>query len=473
MQIQLGLKFTLFADSFFRPVTLRQHLRETITLAIPVMLSQLGHIMVGVFDSLMVGRLGSLPLAAASLANSVFTVVLVFGLGLSFGITPLVASANGSRNRLRIGLLLGNGLLLCTAAGLLMAALMHAMGALLPLLNQPREVVSLAIPYFRILAWSVLPLMVFQGFRQFLEGVSQTRQAMLVSLGCNACNILLNYLLIYGHAGFPAMGMKGAAVSTLISRVLMAVAMGYFLWLSKWGRAYWNLASWGKASWPHVWHIARIGLPSGVQFVLEVSAFSVSAIMIGWLGARSLAAHQVAITTAAVTYMMASGISAAATIRVGNFRGAGKLSSLKQAGRSALLLVLVFMAINAALFIVFRNQLPLLFIKEEAVLRVAGGLMVVAGLFQISDGLQVVSLGALRGLEDVKVPTVITLIAYWVIALPLGYMLGFWLHWGAQGVWMGLWAGLSVAALLLMLRFQTLSRRHLRHEQAEAAVIQA
>lgn len=435
----------------------KSHFRINFNLAYPVVLSQLGHIMVSVADSIMVGQLGTLPLAAASLGNSLFTVIMVFGLGLSFSITPLVAGADGRKNKKRISLLLINGVLVSSLAGILLYLTGYLVTPLLLHLNQPEPVVELAIPYVHLLCLSMVPLMVFQGFRQFAEGLSLTRQAMYISVIANLLNVLGNYMLIYGKWGAPALGMNGAAVSTIWSRVIMAFMMAYFVFKSDILKPY--RLRWRKKfiSFSHMYRIIKLGLPISFQMIFEVGAFSFSALMIGWLGTKELAAHQIAINIAAVTYMMATGIAAAATIRVGNLLGQGQLIEMRKAGYSSMLMALLFMGGTALLLILFSHLVPQFYVQDPEVISIASGLLLVAALFQLSDGLQVVGLGSLRGLEDVKIPSLISLLAYWVVALPIGYVLGFVFDMGATGIWSGLLIGLTVAALMLFFRFRKLS----------------
>jgi MATE family multidrug resistance protein len=435
----------------------QRHFKENFYLAYPVVLSQLGHILVSVADSIMVGRLGTVPLAAASLANSIFTIVLVFGLGLSYSITPLVAAANGRNNRKRISLLLINGLVVSTIMGVLLFLGSYLLSPLLYYLNQPEEVVVLAIPFLNILFFSMIPLMVFQGYKQFAEGLSLTRQSMYLSIFANVLNVAGNYVLIYGKLGFPAIGMEGAAISTLVSRILMALIMAWYIHTSdllkpfrlRWKQKY--------LSARHMWRIIRLGLPISVQMIFEMGAFSFSAIMIGWLGAKELAAHQIAINVAALTYMMASGIGAAATIRVGTLFGQGKIKEMRAAGLSSLVMAILFMSTTGLILVLANSFIPSFYIQDPEVIELAAGLLIIAAIFQVSDGVQVVGLGCLRGLEDVKIPSMVSLLAYWVVGLPVGYLLCFKFNFGVNGIWTGLLIGLTIAALLLYLRFQKLS----------------
>ena len=423
-------------------------------LAYPVVLSQVGHILVGFVDSVLVGRLGTVPLAAVSLGVNSVNVIMILGIGLSMGSVPLVAAADGRRDSADLGRLLVSSVWLSALAGLALAGLGQLVPSLLHFLGQSPEVEALAAPWVRVITWSFLPLMLFQGFREFAEGLGLTRQAMWLSIGANVVNAALCYALIFGHWGAPAMGMMGAAWATLVARGLMALLMGaYVLMAPRLAAVRAAVRSW-RPDGPTLLRLFDIGAPIGVQMAFEVGAFAAAAIMIGWLGAVPLAAHQVAINLASMTYMAASGIAAAATIRVGRLSGAGSRAAARQAGAAAYVLGFAFMSGMGLLFILFRHQAPLLYSHDPAVVAQAGTLLLIAALFQVSDGVQVVGLGALRGLGDVKVPSVVALLAYWAVALPLGYWLGFGLHLGAPGVWTGLLVGLSIVAVVLMVRFR-------------------
>jgi multidrug resistance protein, MATE family len=437
----------------------KDHFSRNFTLAYPVVLSQLGHILVSVFDSLMVGQLGTVPLAAASLGNSIFMITMVFGLGVSFSITPLIAAAEGRKNYTRISLLLLNGLISNFILGILLFLVGYFASPYITHLNQPLEVVKLAIPYINVLFFSMVPLMIFQAFKQFAEGLSFTKQSMYITIVANLLNIILNYLLIWGKLGFPEMGMIGAAWATFISRVVMALMMAGWVLYAKRFIVFRHFLRLRHLSFIHMYRIFKLGLPISGQMIFEMGAFSFSAIMIGWLGTKQLAAHQIAINVASVTYMMASGIAAAATIRVGNQKGLGNFRSMQMAGNSSFAMGAVFMMASGLLMVAANQLIPMLYINDPEVIQIASTLLIIAALFQISDGVQVVGLGALRGLEDVRIPGVISLIAYWVIGLPVGYVLGFKLGFGVNGVWTGLLVGLSIAAILLFLRFKKLSHQ--------------
>lgn len=435
---------------------LSTHFRTTFIIAYPIVLSQLGHITVGVADSVMVGELGTDPLAAVSLGNSIFSLVLMFGIGVSMAITPLVAAADGKGDKQKSGEVFRHGFIINMCAAFLLVLLVWGGSALLYHLEQPKQVVRLSIPYLLIVTLSLIPFMLFQTFKQYAEGLSFTRMAMFITLSANLLNIAFNYLLIYGKLGFPALGLNGAGWATLISRVIMAIVMIAYVTRASWFQQGLKIKRFqGRL----VVRMLKLGIPTGFQYVFEVGAFSCAAIMMGWLGAQALAAHQIALNMAAVSYMMVTGIAAAATVRVGNHLGKQDIPNLRRAGFSAFLMGLMLMTASAILFVVGRNFLPALYIDEPEVIELAGSLLIVAAFFQLSDGVQAVGLGSLRGMADVKIPTLITLVAYWVMGLPIAYWLAFPMGLGPHGIWYGLLFSLTLAAILLFARFHYLSKK--------------
>ncbi len=441
----------MFSDQY------KSHFQRNFLLAYPVMLSQLGQVSVGVADSLMVGKLGAVPLAAASLANVIFYAIMVFGLGVSLAVTPLVAAADGEQDSNKIGGIFSNGLLVNIVLGTLLALSTVVCTPILNHLDQPPDVVVMAIPYLRIITMALIPYMIFQSFRQFAEGMGNTRQAMYITLTGNAINILLNYLLIYGKFGFPEMGLNGAGWATLIARSVMAILMGLYIYHARKFKIYRSAFVLSNISGQVIRRILNVGIPAGLQYVFEVSAFGFAAIMMGWLGTRTLAAHQIAINLASISYMMATGIASAATIRVGNRLGGRDLPNLRLAGYTCFIMVAIFMGGAALVFLLLKNILPTLYIADPEVIEITSQLLIVAAFFQISDGVQVVGMGSLRGIEDVRIPTAIAVTAYWIVGLPVGYFLSFPLEMGATGIWYGLLLGLTLAAVLLFLRFRRLT----------------
>lgn len=425
--------------------------RENIPLALPVIVGQIGHIAASVADSMMVGALGTIPLAAVSLASSIASVPLVFGIGMAYGLTPMVAHAMGQARPFKAVRLLKNGTVVnaFTSAFMFLFALVLFWG--IQFTGQEPAVVEEARTYLWIIMASYLPFMLFMSAKQYLEGMGDTKTPMRISLYGNVGNIGLNALLIYGWGPFPEWGIVGAGVATIIARGYMMMAAWWFV--LRRGKA--DPADWlrAKVTGYPIRALLKIGIPSGFQYIFEVSAFAASAWIIGTLGATPLAAHQVAISLASISYMAATGLGAAATIRIGQATGRKDLAGAKAAGTSLFLITIIFMALTGLTFFVFRHQLPWAYTQDPAVVASAAALLVVATIFQISDGVQATALGALRGIQDVRVPTAITFVAYYVIALPLEWYFGHILGWGAVGVWSALAVGLTVSAVWLSLRF--------------------
>jgi MATE family multidrug resistance protein len=422
---------------------MRQHVKPNFLLAYPVMLSMLGQVMTGVADSIMVGWTGAVPLAASSFANVFYNIPLFFGVGVSYAITPLVAQAEGAKDSATIIAVLKNGSLINLFTGFALVALIFGMEPFMHKMSQPEEVVALALPYLSIVALSIIPTMIFQSYRQFAEGLQRTRVAMLIVVSSNLVNILLNYVLIFGYYGFPQLGLNGAGWATLISKIIMAISMMAYVYFGKRYQPYRLGFSIGGYSRKLISKLLHIGVPSGSQYIFEAGAFGFSAIMMGWIGTTALAAHQIAINLATISYMTTSGLGAAATIRVGNFLGQLDKKNLRASAFAMIWMAAGIMTLWALLFIFGKEFLPALYIDDVAVIQLTASLMIIAAFFQLSDGIQVVTAGALRGLQDVKIPSLLILVAYWVIALPLGYVLAFVLHWAAIGIWIGLFIGLT------------------------------
>ncbi len=441
--------------------TYKEHYKINLNLAIPVVISQLGHTLVHTADSIIVGHFaGTIQLAAVSLVNSIFMVVMVIGIGISYGLTPLIAQENGRKNYQECGKLLSNSLLINIITGLILFGILY-LGSVFVLgnLDQSPEVVEHARPYLNLLALSILPLMIFNTFKQFTEGLGFTRQAMMISVWGNVINVILGVILVRGMFGIEPMGVRGVGIATLVDRTIMAVAMGGYVLYSRNFGPYLREFTKKQINRTQVKKIFGIGGPVAMQYAFEVSAFSGAAIIMGTIGAIEQAAHQVAIAMASMTYMMASGISAAATIRTGNNFGRHDYRELRLSAVSSYHIVLAFMAITAGLFIVLNHLLPWIYTSDISVIAIAAQLLIIAGFFQLFDGAQVVGLGVLRGMGDVNIPTLITFVAYWLVGLPVAYTLGIFLNMGADGIWYGLTLGLLVSAGLLYIRFDRLSKR--------------
>jgi MATE family multidrug resistance protein len=371
----------------------------------------------------------------------------------------LVSKSFGKGKTHQISRLFSNSLLINFLASLFLFGIILLFSRNLSILNQPKEVEVLALPFLLIITASLIPLMVFQTFKQFVEGLSQTKQAMFITIAANLVNVFLNWLFIWGNWGFPELGFLGAAWATLISRILMMILMGAYVLYSK------RYADFGlrilrfKPNWTLCKRVLKIGIPTGFQFIFEVSAFSAAAIMMGWIGVNALAGHQIALNLASISYMMATGLATAGMIRVSHYVGKEDYKGMREAGMVAFGMVATFMFVCALLFFLLRFLLPTLYIDDPQVISLAASLLVLAGLFQLSDGIQVVGLGVLRGLEDVKVPTIVTFLAYWGLGLPLGYLLAFKLGFAEKGIWIGLLIGLTLTAGMLLYRFNRLSKK--------------
>lgn len=427
----------------------------------PVVISQLGHTVVHTADSIIVGHFaGTIQLAAVSLVNSIFMVIMVVGIGISYGITPLIAQESAKKNHDECGKLLLNSLALNFLTGIILFVLIY-FGSLtfIDRLNQDPEVVIYAKSYLGLLSISIIPLMIFNTFKQFAEGLGFTKQAMVISVWGNVLNICLGVIFVKGLFGVEPMGVRGVGWSTLIDRVIMSLAMMFYVFRSKHFTPYLKHFVFSQLNSSRLASIFKIGGPVALQYAFEISAFSGAAILMGTIGVEEQAAHQVAIAMAAMTYMMASGISAAATIKTGNNYGIKNFIELRLSAISSYHIVLVFMTITAILFIALHRVLPWMYTSDIAVITIASQLLIIAGVFQLFDGAQVVGLGILRGIGDVNIPTAITFIAYWIIGLPVAYFLGISYGLGANGIWYGLTLGLLVSAALLFIRFHFITKK--------------
>jgi MATE family multidrug resistance protein len=429
-------------------------------LALPIVVSQLGHTLVNMADSIIVGHFaGTTQLAAVSLVNSIFLLILVIGLGISYGLTPLIAQEHGRKSNAECGKLLSNSLMINTITAVLLYLFIHyGTLSIIDQMGQAPEVVAYAKPYLTYLGLSIIPLMIFQTFKQFAEGLGFTKQAMYISIWGNVLNIILGIIFVKGLFGIAPMGVKGVGLSTLIDRTIMAIVMSFYVLKSKNFHVYivnFKLLAVDKV---RSFKILKIGAPIALQYGFEISAFSGAAILIGTIGSVQQAAHQVAINLAAVTYMLASGIASAATIKTGNNFGKQAYQELRRSAIASYHVIIAFMSVTAIVFVLANNYLPYIYTEDHAVIAIAGQLLIIAGFFQLFDGTQVVGLGVLRGIGDVNIPTLITFVAYWVIGIPLGYYLGITMGIGVNGIWYGLTTGLLTASLLLFLRFQNKTR---------------
>lgn len=403
---------------------------------------------------MMVGHVGTTQLAASSFAVSVFMVGMLFGIGITFGLTPLVGQAFSSKNRKNLGSWLKNGAIIYFFTSLILCAGMSSVVLFMNRMGQSTEVVKLAIPYYLIQVSSLIPMMLFFSVKQFFEGIGNTRIAMVITIIANLVNIGLNYVLIYGKLGFPALGLNGAGYATLISRLLMPVIFILVIAKNPGFRMYLQEAIHARFVKEKIRKIISIGFPIGLQMVIEVLSFSIGAIMLGWISKESLAGHQVAIGMASMTYMISFGLASGTTIRVSHAFGERNRQKLKQTIFASLQLVILFMSLMGLLFVLLRNYLPILFTTDPAVIKIASELLVVGAFFQIFDGMQVVLLGALRGIADVRAPMFLAFFSYIMVSLPVSYLFAFVFKQGAPGVWLGFVFGLATAAVLFGFRLR-------------------
>ena len=442
--------------------------KYNLKLATPVMLGMLGHTFVSLVDNIMVGQLGSAELAAVSLGNSFIFIAMSIGIGFSTAITPLVAEADSEKDFEKGKSSFKHGLFLCTVLSLLLFAGLLLAKPLMYAMDQPEEVVILAIPYLDLVGLSLVPLIIFQGFKQFSDGLSLTKYPMYATILANIINVILNYVLIFGKFGFPQMGIVGAAIGTLVSRFAM---LAFLWWLLK-GRdkskAYVTNIKFFVLNSTMLKKIINLGFPSAMQMFFEVAIFTSAIWLSGTLGKNPQAANQIALNLSSMTFMVATGLSVAAMIRVGNQRGLQNFTELRRIAKSIFLLGIIFAVIFAIVFLALHSVLPKIYVNLDdpinaidtaEVVTIASTLLIAAAVFQISDSLQVVALGALRGIQDVKIPTVITFISYWLIGFPVSYFYGKEEALGSLGIWLGLLAGLTSAAILLYIRFNYLTKK--------------
>ena len=425
-------------------------------LAAPVMLGMLGHTFVSFVDNIMVGQLGTAELAAVSLGNSFMFIAMSIGIGFSTAITPLIAEADASDNLQQAKSAYKNGLFLCTTIGILLFLLVFFAKPLMYLMEQPKEVVELAIPYLDLVAFSLIPLVIFQAIKQFSDGMSMTKYPMYATLLANIVNVGLNYILIFGKFGFPEMGIVGAAYGTLVSRIIMVIYLWTLLRYKKRSARIVKNIKFFVLDKLMIKKIINLGSLSAMQMFFEVAIFTAAIWLSGLLGKNPQAANQIALNLSSMTFMVAMGLSVASMVRVGNQKGLKKYFELRRIAFSLFLMGTILAVGFAIIFFAFHNQLPKIYVDFDdaknlmdntEVVSIASKLLIAAAIFQISDSIQVVVLGALRGLQDVKIPTIITFISYWLIGFPISWFLGKEEAYGSFGIWLGLLAGLTTAAI--------------------------
>jgi MATE family multidrug resistance protein len=441
---------------------INNHIKNTIYLAWPLVITQVGYIITGMVDTVFLGKIGATEQAACILSNNLYILLLVFGIGISYASTPLVTSANQNMDLLKKASLFKNSIFLNVSASIICFIVLFLSSGLLKYMHQPEDVIKLAVPFFNVLIFSMIPISLFFTCKQYCEGLSNTRMALFISIIGNVINIILNYLLIYGKFGFPELGYIGSAWASFISRVIMGFSFLYLIFKSPVTKEISAVYNKVKINKKELFHLAKIGLNAGLQLTFEVAAFVIAGLMAGTFGKEQIDAHGIALSIAAFTYMFASGISSASSIRVGIYKAQDNWLEIKQAAFSSIKLVMLIMGGFAILFLMINNFLPKVFSSDLQIVNLASKLLIIAALFQLFDGIQVTIVGILRGLEDFKIPTLISLVGYWIIALPLAYWLAFILKLETVGVWIGLLVSLIFAAIILFWRLNYLINKNLK-----------
>lgn len=434
---------------------LRQEANKTLNLAYPIILGELAQMALGIIDTAMVGAVSYKHLAAAALVFSVMNIPFVLGIGITISVSQLVSQAHGQRDSQLVSHYLYNGFWLSAITSVVIALTLEFGQNILFHLNQDPEVAALAVPYLQIMAWSTIPMLLFMALKQFTDGLEFTKTAMLLSFIALPLNIVLNWILIFGNWGFPRMELVGAGWGTFITRTFIFIVLGIVVLRHSTFKRYIAVR---KNQWVFKWKTIRellhIGIPSSMQLSMEAGAFAVSGILVGTIGAVEQAAHQIALSIASVTFMVSMGLSQAGSIRTSNAFGQKDWKRIALIGKGTIMIALAYGVICALGFIVFRHQLPLLFNDNVEVVTLSALLLLFAAIFQISDSTQATTAGLLRGIKDVKIPTLFIAIAYWVVGIPIGCLLAFYYDMGAVGIWTGFIIGLTLSAIFLSLRFR-------------------
>ena len=435
--------------------------KRTLNLAFPIILGEVAQMMLGIIDTAMVGAVGYKQLAAAALVMSVINIPYVFGIGITISVSQMVSMAHGRRDGKLVSHYLFNGFWLCAISALVISLAIELSKNILFHLGQDAEVAQLALPYLQIMGWSVIPMLLFLSLKQFTDGLEFTKTAMILSLSALPLNAFLNWLFIYGNWGFPRMELMGAGMGTLITRIFIFIVLAVIILYHRIFRRYIAVRSkvW-KLKRQTIKELLHIGIPSSFQITMEAGAFAISGILIGTIGAVEQAAHQIALSLASLTFMVSMGLSQAGSIRVSNAFGRNDKLAIREIGKSTIFMALIYGSFCALIFILFRHQLPFIFNDDREVVLMTAYLLLFAALFQISDSTQAVTAGLLRGIKDVKIPTVFILIAYWAIGIPVGCLLAFYFKMGAAGIWTGFIAGLTFSALFLSFRFKKMSKKN-------------
>lgn len=430
------------------------HYRALLGLGLPIVIGQIGVIVLGFADTIMVGHHSSVELAAASFVNNMFNLAIIFSTGFAYGLTPVVGRLFGEKKTFETGQVLKNSLLANTVLAALVCALLLALYLNLDRLGQPDELIPYMRPYFMVLFVSLPFVLWFNAFKQFSDGITDTKVSMWILLGGNLLNIIGNYILIYGKLGLPEMGLTGAGLSTLISRILMVVAYVVLFFFTNRYRHFRKGFSTGKINRADFTLLNRLGWPIAAQMGMETASFSLSAIMVGWLGSTELATYQVMIAVSQICFMMYYGMGAAVSVRISNFLGQRDFYNVNRTANTGFHIILVMIICTSVPIYLLRHHIGGWFTDDASVSLMVAQVIVPFLLYQFGDGLQINFANALRGIADVRPMMLFSFIAYFVISLPLGYIFGFTLHWGITGIWMAFPFGLTSAGIMYYLRFR-------------------
>ncbi len=429
------------------------HYKALIRLGIPIVVGQIGIVVVGLADNMMVGRYDTLDLAAASFVNSVFNIPILFGLGFSYGLTPLVGQFFGRYDKFRVGQLLRNSLLVNFLVGLFLTFIMTIVWWNVDKMGQPEELLPLIRPYFLLQLASLMFVMLFNSFKQFSDGITDTKTPMYIMISANLLNIAGNYILIYGKLGLPALGVVGAGISTLTARIVMFVAFAVLFYRHIRYRRYLVGYKRSRYNFTDILSLNKMGWMVGLQMGLETALFSLTGIMIGWLGSIALAAHQIMVAVSTLGFMIYYGVGAAISVRVSNYFGRGELLNVQRTTMAGFHLILCLVLLACSVFLFSRNWIGYLFTDSPEVVGVVTNLVYILLAYQFGDALQITYANSLRGIGDVISMAVISFIGYFLIALPVCYICGFTFGWGIQGIWIGYPVGLTLTGTLLCIRY--------------------
>ena len=436
----------------------KNHYKALFFLGLPIVIGQVGVIVLGFADTLMIGHHSTNELGAASFVNNMFTLAIIFSTGFSYGLTPIVGGFYGVRKFAAAGQALRCSLLANLLVGILLTGIMAILYLNVERLGQPEELLSLIKPYYLILLASLIFVLLFNGFKQFTDGITDTKTAMWILLGGNVLNIVGNYILINGKLGFPELGLLGAGISTLFSRIVMVLVFVLVFFSSRRFLRYklgFIRLGWSRALFRQ---LNALGWPVAFQMGMETASFSLSTVMVGWLGTIALASHQVMLTISEFTFMMFYGMGAAVAVRVSNFKGQNDIVNVRRTAYAGAHIILAMGIVLLSIVFFFRYQVGGWFTDNTEVSAMVVVLMVPFLAYQFGDGMQINFANALRGISDVKPMMLIAFIAYFIISLPAGYFFGFVMGWGLFGVWMAFPFGLSSAAIMLWLRFRYKTR---------------